>query len=62
MNSDAIMELFTDLLNAEKAVLDTYTKIIEEIKNEKIKSVISGIVNDEQKHIMNANKMLNILQ
>ncbi len=59
MHSDT-REILRDLLEQEVAVRDLYLKILKYINNKEISDQIKLIMNDENKHIDNAKKMIAI--
>ena len=61
MSSDAIRDLFEDLLKQEEMMIDLYSRLLNEIKNNEITDSIRSIIKDETRHADNARKMLEIL-
>ena len=61
MSSDAIKELLEDLLEQEEMMIDLYSKVLKDIKNDEIRGSIDSIIKDEVKHARNARTMLKIL-
>ena len=62
MKSEAVRELFEEVLKQETDIIRVYKEIVSEIDNEKIKQTLNGIIADESRHANNARRMLEILE
>ena len=62
MEHDDVRELFEELLKAEQTALEIYVKVLNQVKNEKIKKIIKPIAEDESVHANNAREILRILE
>jgi len=62
MSTEAITELFEDALEKEKYALELYSSVYSRITDTKTKIIIKKINSDEEEHIRNVEKILQILR
>jgi rubrerythrin len=60
--NDAIEQMVKDILDIETVMLASYGKLLKSVDNNALKSIISGIIEDEERHVANAKKALEIVR
>jgi bacterioferritin (cytochrome b1) len=62
MMSEELNNMFNEVLNVEKTMLERYQNIIKEFKNKKIIASLQEIITDEIEHVNNAEKIIAIIK
>jgi rubrerythrin len=57
-----INSMFKEVLKTEEEFIDLYGKLLGELKNAKVKKIITKIRDDEKLHAKNARKILKLLE